>query len=262
MNVGKVHFFLLAIAALISVLPCVAAKADLSSAYFRLQLRKGETLTTVFSEAISIQGQGFKEIALRISGSASDTVLNPDPDNPAFRNTYRYDARAEGKGLYELRDEGETVCARGRCFTNAESSGLLFNPLLWGKPPHDLQPGTAWKINISQSWELGPPGTETVRVVSLDPVNHVVMLDRWGRGSGESDSEDLHMTDVTAGNQTAMAAIVPGPSHWSGQTVFRHGLILSDVILVERPVTLVSRLGKFRGMEREYTLLNVMPPSR
>lgn len=238
-----------------------AAKADPADSYFKLQLRKGETYSTVFSKAISIEGKGFKEIVSRISGSATDTVVNPNPDNPAFQSSYRYDGRPAGTGAYEVRNGGMIYCSRGKCATDAESSGLIFNPLLWGTPPHELKPGMTWKIKITQSWELGPPGTETVRVVSLDPVNHVVMLDRWGSGSGESDSEDAHAAHITVGNQTALATIVPGPSRWSGQTVFRHGFILSDVILIERPVTLVSKLGKFQGMEREYTLLNAMPPS-
>lgn len=261
MNIGNTRLVLLTMAVLGSVLPGVAAHADASSAYFRLQLQKGETYTTVFSKAISIKGDGFKEIVSRISGSASDTVVNPDPANPAFKNNYRYDGFTEGASQYDVRNGGTTYCGHGKCATDAESSGVMFNPLLWGTPPNDLKVGMTWKIKITQPWELGPPGTETVRVVSLDPVNHVVMLDRWGSGSGESDSEDAHTAHITVGNQTAVATLVPGPSHWSGQTVFRHGIILSDVILIERPVTLVSTLGKFQGMEREYTLLNAMPPS-
>lgn len=252
---------LLTIASLTFILPGVAARAEASSAYFRLQLQKGETYTNVFSKAVSIKGDGFEEIVSRISGSASDTVVNPNPDNPAFQNSYRYDGRPGGAGEYDVRDGGKTFCAQDKCATDADSSGLMFNPLLWGAPPSDLKPGMTWKIKITQPWELGPAGTETVHVVSLDPANHVVMLDRWGSGSGESDSEDAHTAHITVGDKTDVAKIVPGPSRWSGQTVFRHGIILSDVILIERPVTLVSKLGTFHGVEREYTLLNAMPSS-
>ncbi|HEX5207622.1 MAG TPA: hypothetical protein VFW10_07470 [Steroidobacteraceae bacterium] len=40
----------------------------------------------------------------------------------------------------------------------------------------------------------------------------------------------------------------------------RRGIILSDVLLLERPVTLVSKLGTFHATERAFTLLNAMPP--
>jgi hypothetical protein len=258
----KTTWFLAVAVALASVSFAGVAQADSAAAYFRLQLRKGETYANVFSKAISIKGEGFKEIVSRISGSGTDTVVNPDPEAPVFNSSYRYDVFAEGstKGV-EVRDGGTTYCAQSRCVVDAESSGLSFNPLLWGTPPAELKPGQTWQIKISQPWELGPPGTETVRVVSLDPLNHVVMLDRWGSGSGESDSEDAHTAHITVGDKTDVAKIVPGPSHWSGQTVFRHGIILSDVILIERPVTLISKLGTFHGMEREYTLLNAMPPA-
>jgi hypothetical protein len=242
-----------------SAWPLAAAHAGSSASYFRLQLKKGETYTDVFSKTVSIRGKGFKEIVSRISGSGSYTVLDTNPDDPVFYSPYRYDGYAEGAAKVEIRGGGTTVCSQGKCTVDAESSGLAFNPLLWGMPPQDLKPGMTWQIKITRPWELGPPGTETVRVVSLDPVNHVVMLDRQGSGSGESDSEDAHAAHITVGGTTDVAKIVPGPSHWSGQTVFQHGIILSDVILIERPVTLVSKLGTFHGMEREYTLLNAMP---
>src|SRR5271167_740339 len=55
----------------------------------------------------------------------------------------------------------------------------------------------------------------------------------------------------------------PSPSNgkekakWSGYTTFRGGVILSDVLLVERPVTTTSKeLGSSSGIERQYILLN------
>ena len=253
--------FLFLVLGLVFALPCAAAQADPADAYFTLRLTKGETYANIFSKAISIKGRGFKEIVSRISGTGMDTVVDPNPHAPVFDGTYRYDGYPAGTGRMEIRNHGETYCSKKKCVVDAESSGLSFNPLLWGMPPPRLKPGTTWQIKIGQPWELGPPGSETVRVVSLDPVNHIVTLDRWGSGSGESDSEDAHMVHITVGNKTDVAKVLPGPSHWSGQTVFQHGIILSDVILMERPVTLISRLGTFHGMEREYTLLNAMPHS-
>lgn len=60
--------------------------------------------------------------------------------------------------------------------------------------------------------------------------------------------------------QTAHTRIDPGPSPWSGQTILRDGIVLSDEILLERPVTISGELGTFSGDERVYTLLTSAPP--
>lgn len=237
----------------------MAAGSEPPSGYFRMQLTRGEIYEDVFSRTFSIEGQGFQEIVRRESGSAAYTVVDTDPDRPVFQITYRYDGSAPGAGRAQIRDCGRLQCFNGKCQVNAETSGLVFDPVLWGDPPSRPAPGTTWRLRVTQPWELGPPGNETVRVVSVDPANAVIMLDREGHGSGQSDSEDLHTVAMTVGKATVDAKIVPGASHWSGQTVFRHGIILSDVLLLERPVTLVTKLGTFKGMERAYTLLNAMP---
>ena len=244
-----------------AALPDQPLAADTSAAYFRLGMTRGEAFANVFSKTISIKGQGFKEFASRISGSADYTVSDPNPDRPVFDMSYRYDAFTDGASKVEIRDDGKSVCFDGKCQVDAESSGLAFNPLLWGELPATLKPNMSWQVSIKQPWEMGPPGTENVRVVSLDPANHMAILARQGSGSGESDSEDAHSVHITVGDKTEVATVIPGPSHWTGQTIFQHGIILSDVMLVERPVTLVSKLGTFQGIEREYTLLNSMPPS-
>lgn len=233
--------------------------ADPSTAYFGLHLQRGETITDIFSKTISIKGDGFEEVALRISGSASYSTLNPNPAAPVFREQYRYDGRSGGNETITIRGNGESYCSDGKCSVDRDSSGVAFNPLLWGAPPQNLKPGATWQVTVGQPWELGPPGTETVSVASLDPVNHVVILDRSGTGTGESNEEDAHSTHISAGGESLLVQIVPGRSHWHGQTVFQNGIILSDVILIERPVTLISKQRTFHGVEREYTLLNALP---
>lgn len=237
----------------------IAADSPPPAGYFRMQLTPGATYGDVFSRTFSIKGQGFQEIVKRQSGSAAYTVVDTNPDRPVFQLTYRYDGTAPGSGRVQIRDRGRTVCFDDKCQVDAETSGLAFDPVLWGEPPPNLMPGTSWRLRITQPWELGPPGNETIRVVSVDPANAAVMLDREGHGSGLSDSEDLHNVAMTVGKATVDAKIVAGASHWSGQTVFRHGIILSDVLLLERPVTLVTKIGSFKGIERAYTLLNAMP---
>lgn len=239
-----------------------ARSAEVAPGYFRLHLTKGTTYRNVFSRAFSIRGAGFDEIVHRESGAATYTVIDTDPDQPVFQSTYRYDGSDPGAGRLQIRDGGRTHCAHGQCQVDAETSGLSFDPVLWGMPPPDPKPGMTWHVRITQPWELGPAGSETVTVASTDAENQVIMLDREGSGSGESDSEDLHTVTLTVGGKTADATIVPGASHWSGQTVFRRGIILSDVLLLERPVTLVSKLGTFHATERAFTLLNAMPSGR
>jgi hypothetical protein len=257
MKVGVVAIGLCAV----SASTAFASGTQGSSVYFSLQLTKGATYRNVFSRTISIKGTGFKEIVQRVGGSSTYTVVDTDADQPSFQLSYRFDGMSEGAARVQMRDHGRVVCFDGKCLVDAETSGLTFDPLLWGMPPPDPKPGMTWRIRITQPWELGPPGSETVRVVSVDPANELIMLDREGSGHGQSDPEDLHTVTMTVGKKTAEARIVPGESHWSGQTVFRRGIILSDAFLLERPVTLVSKLGTFRGMERAYALLDAMPSS-
>jgi len=50
---------------------------------------------------------------------------------------------------------------------------------------------------------------------------------------------------------------------WTGYTTFREGVVVSDELLVQRPVTFVSNeLSRMAGSEREYILLNAMPAPR
>lgn len=244
---------------LLALVAAPPTHADPSGAYFGLHLQRGETITDIFSKTISIKGNGFQEVALRISGSATYSTLDPSPSAPVFREQYRYDGRGGGDETITLRDDGQSYCTDGKCSVDSDSSGVAFNPLLWGAPPQSVKSGTSWQVTVRQPWELGPPGRETVRVASLDPVNHVVMLDRTGTGTGESNEEDAHSTHISVGGKSVQVQIVPGRSHWRGRTVFQSGIILSDVILIERPVTLISKQGTFHGVEREYTLLNALP---
>jgi hypothetical protein len=61
--------------------------------------------------------------------------------------------------------------------------------------------------------------------------------------------------------KTYTVDVATGKAKWSGYTTFRRGVILSDVLLVERTVTVTSKeMGQSSGTERQYILLNAMPP--
>lgn len=242
------------------------AHAESASAYLIPDLRVGEHLSDVFSKAVSIQGAGFAEYVHRISGSADYTVTGSTPTAIVFDEADRYDGHPSGETAHdvEILRDGITDCHLGKCAVNDETSGLVFNPLLWGKAPDVLRPGTSWTVRIGKPWEIGPAGTEQVRVIRVDPLNDVVTLARTGTGSGPSSDDQYYRQNgkpvqiTTAAGKTIEVAVNPGETHWSGYTTVCKGIIVSDEIMVWRHVTLVSRGGdKFEGEQRSYTLLNL-----
>lgn len=250
------------IAALSTVLAALAvgtsARADTPDTYFKLQLQTGQVLATLFSKAVEIEGTGFDDYASRYSGSAAYKVLDTNPDSPVYDEIYPALGKLQGEGTVNVRDGGDSHCVDGKCAVDRETSGLSFIPLLWGKPPADIKAGQTWKLAVTDPWEIGPPGSETVRVVSLDPANGTVTLERHGDGSGMSE-DDQRKVNITVNGSKVEATVQPGPSHWSGRTVIRQGIIQSDEILIQRTVTLVTKTGSYQGVERVYTLLNAMP---
>lgn len=143
--------------------------------------------------------------------------------------------------------------------TATDASGLLYNAGVWGSPPSSLRKGTSWDVVIAEPWELGPAGKETVTVLALDPAEHTVTLRREGSGDGffDNDAKQVHLTKD---GKNYTADVSPGRAQWRGYTTFREGIVISDELLVERPVTLTSKeLGSMAGTERQYILLNAMP---
>lgn len=244
------------------IVTATPARADSSAQYLRPALKTGERITDVFSKTVSIKGQGFDEYVGRIAGSGNATITRIIPKAISFSQTYRYDGYASGAGNSEILSDQMTICFQGKCRIDDETSGVLFNPLLWGPVPDEIHVGTSWKVTISKPWEIGPSGTEQVRVLRLDPLNHVITLLREGMGSGTS-SDDLARQQsgkplsITVAGKKIDVSLIPGASRWSGTTTVCRGVILSDEIMVERQVTLVSKTGrKFVGEQRSYTLLN------
>lgn len=239
----------------------VHAASNSSRTFLRPHLQVGEHLSHVFSRAISIKGAGFKEVVARVSGTSHATVASIGPDGIAMRGGYRYDGRPSGRGKQKLLPDGVTACWNGQCAIDHETSGATFNRTLWGRAPEHLHVGSAWAATIHEPWELGPPGSETVRVVRLNPPDHEVTLFREGRGSGRSlhDRRIKQITITTDDGATLKVTVVPGETHWSGRTIVRDGIIVADTIMVNRHVMLVSASGrKFAGEERAYTLENLL----
>jgi hypothetical protein len=231
-------------------------KADL---YLTPKLRIGETLSNIFSRTISYKPESADEAVWRASGTAIYTVVDNSPANLSLDGQFRYDGRPQSTGKTVIKDSGKTLCYKDKCGLNTDASGLLYNPFLWGNPNGALKTGATWNVSLTEPWELGPPGQETVTVMSVDPVNHSVTLKREGSGEGffADDAKQIH---VNKEGKPYLVDVVPGKSHWTGYTTFREGVVISDELLVDRSVTLVSKeLGSIPTAQREYILLNAMP---
>jgi hypothetical protein len=249
--------------ALLYVSIIVAASAqgagpDSGGGYFTLQLQKGQIYATVFSKALEVRGEGFDDYTGRYSGTAAYKVLDPNPDRPVFDLESPAFDKANYHAVLTLQDQGRQDCVENKCEVDRETSGLTFNPLLWGMPTGELKVGQTWEVQVTEPWEIGPAGSETVRVVSVDPTTGIVTLHREGSGSGASQDDARKLPIVVKGKKLD-ATVTAGPSHWSGLTTIQHGIILNDEILIRRSVTLQTQAGQFTGEETEYTLLNQMP---
>lgn len=249
-------------ATLLLTLALTDARADPpvpASAYLVPAFQAGDRIDQVFSRTFAIRAPGFEDIVGRTSGTATYRAVESATDRPRLRLDYRYDGRSEGGGMLELRDAGATACLDGACAPQWDASGLIYNPRLWGAPPAALRVGRHWTVDIDSPWELGTPGRQTVTVVALDPLAHRVTLKREGEGDGAYLGDRLQVM-LKRGDKNYAVKVQPGRSHWYGYTTFRHGVVTSDELMVERPVTLSSKeLGRVEAREREYILLNEMP---
>lgn len=234
-----------------------ASKA--ADAYLEPNLHIGQHLGNVFSRALSYKADGIDELAFRASGTGAYIVTASSRADIVFDSSFRYDGRPESRGKTEIKDSGRTVCWNDKCSPETDASGPLYNPLIWGEPDGKLRAGMSWSVSIAQPWELGPAGHETVTVVDLDRSTHSVTLKREGQGDGYFD-HDVKQLHVTKAGKTYLVDVSPGHAHWVGYTRFREGVVISDELLVERPVTLKSaELGEIPAQQREYILLNASP---
>ena len=231
-----------------------------SKKFFTLKVNIGDKLGNVFTRTISYQGDGFTELVSRVGGTGVYTVVDANPIKPVFDGVFRYDGRPESKGRVEITDTGKTSSYNGNRSANTDGSGVMFNPLIWGSPPDKIKKGDTWTVNIPIAWELGGAGAQTVTVISIDESNNTVMLKREGNSEGFYDN-DIKQVTINKDGKTVSVAITPGTSHWVGYTTFKNGLVISDELLVSRPVTLTAENLKLNAFEREYILLNAMPVS-
>lgn len=227
--------------------------------YLVPKLQVGQILGNLFSRTISYAPEGADEAVWRASGTAIYTVVDNSAANLVLDGHFRYDGRPQSTGKTEIKEDGKTLCYKGKCALNTDASGPLYNPFLWGNAKGIIRESTNWEVSIPESWELGPSGKETVTVLLVDPKNHSVTLKREGRGEGffADEAKQIH---ITQDGKSYLVDVVPGKAHWIGHTTFREGVVMNDELLVNRQVTLNSKeLGNIQASQREYILLNAMP---
>ena len=236
------------------------ASSPSSANLFTPPLVVGEHFSNIYSIAKSTKADGFDEKVSRNSGSSDYTLKQISAEHAlTFDESDAYDGAPIGRGESVLRDQGSNVCWNGECRTYTDASGLLYNRLLWGTPPTNLKPGTIWQVNIGQPWELGPPGIQTVTVVSVNHRDGTVTLKREGASEGLAANEPAQVTLIRKG-QPVTLEVMPGRTQWTGYTTFQHGIIRSDELLVVRADVLHSNeIGSVNATRRMYILLNAAP---
>jgi len=255
----------LALALLIAVLlgrasDAASKKSIDASRCLDTKLQVSEEIGNVFSRTIAFQVSGFDPLVRRVSGSGIYKVVKVSEGEIVTTSTFLYDGTPASTGETTIKDGGRTICWRGECSMATDASGVSINPLLWGTPSGKLYVGQTWNVTISVPWELGPPGKQRVRVVSVDPLNDAITLERTGEGEGNSVNE-IKKLSLVKDKKTYPVEVSSGKAKWSGYTTFRHGVILSDSLLMERSVIVSSKeLGQSSGTERQYILLNRTAP--
>jgi hypothetical protein len=242
------------------------APTTTTDGYLKPHVRVGEQITDVYSKSVSWSGDGLRGHVARYSGTSTYTITAVRPDAIVFDELDRSDGQPPSPAVHGAKvfADGNTWCYQGKCRINGQTSGVFFIPLLWGVAPDSLHAGSAWRVEIDEPWEIGPKGTEQVRVVDMDAAHGAITLVRRGSGTGPSSDELRWMhasapvrITTTDGNRVAVA-LRPGNSTWSGRTTIRRGVIVSDEIMVTQQVAFVAKDGKTWNAElRAYTLLNL-----
>jgi hypothetical protein len=220
-----------AAAAALLTLPPRAASATTTSPYFQVTLRPGDAIENVFERTF------YRTTAKRVSGYATYVITAVHGNRYNFTSSWAYYGRASGanhQSSAEIAPDGLYYGQKRVLAT--DSSGAFFNMWLWGTPPASLTAGTTWTYRIPQAWELGPAGAQTARVLSVDPINARIVLERTGSGFGAPLDETLPKID---GVQPTW-----GKTTWKGITIVRRGLIESDEVAVHHEIILPKSAGK------------------
>jgi hypothetical protein len=249
-------------ATMLAVAPgALYAGIDISSSpALTAHLTVGQRLGFVFSRTKSLTIPGEHESAGRISGTSQYEVTDISADEVTLKTAYRLDGDKTYTNPTRLSLDGGSYCSGDNCQSNTDGSSILYNRMMLGRPPAKLVVGTSWKATVALPWELGPKGTQTVTVVAVVDGGRQVMLRRDGYGDGESidgkDSVKLHID-----GKEMPAEVTHLRTTWSGYSVYRDGILVSDELVTKSIVSIsAADLKPIQGTARQYVLMNAAPP--
>jgi hypothetical protein len=249
--------FLLLVGAIYASGPAQSSQRKDRDNYLKPHVKAGEVLSDITYRVISLQTPGYDDSVYQIPATGTFTFAEDSvPNAISWRISARYDAKMSIKDeAGEFRDAGKTECFKGQCSLTTDASGPFFNPTFWGDPKGPLKPGMSWTVNLQQPWELGPPGQQTITVISLDPADGIVILKREGSGVGSFEGKNDVAMLKRDGKQYRVT-VKYGDAHWVGQAVFQHGVAISDELLCNMSVELSSpEVGTLKAQERQYMSL-------
>jgi len=252
---SKLGFTAVVLSGLLSVATCCASsKKAAATILLESKPLPGQTLSFLTYRVISIYGPGIEDSVISIPATGTYTF---EPSTSADSIRWKADVRMDGKRVLrdldgEYRDKGTSLCYSGKCNFNSNASGPFYNPTFWGSPKGELKPGQTWNVTLAKPWELGPAGSQTVTVLSVDKVNGIVVLKREGEEVGSYEGSRDTATVKKDGKAYTVKATF-GKAHWIGQAVIQRGVIVSDELLCTTAVVLSSPdFGTLQAQERQY----------
>jgi hypothetical protein len=225
--------------------------------YLKPHLEAGQVLSDITYRVIATHGPGMEDSVWQAPATGTYTIVSSDsPDVISWNVSVRMDGKMVIQNAAgDYRDDGKTMCFKGKCSFTTDASGPFFNPTFWGSPKGDLKPGMSWTVELTQPWELGPPGKQTVTVLSVDKFNGMLVLKREGQGVGSYEGKHDVALIKRDGKQYRVA-VKHGNAHWVGQAIFQHGVVVSDELLCNTDVELSSpEVGTIQAHERQYMSL-------
>ena len=240
----------------IAVASSPTRKTD-QSVFLEPHMQAGQTLSDITYRVIALHGVGFDDRIAQMPATGTFTFQKSDDPSKV---KWTFSTRIDGKSVIdnakgEYRDDGKVMCFKDECNTMTDASSPFYNPTFWGHPDGPLRPGKSWIVSLEHPWELGPAGEQTITVVSVDPLNGIIVLKREGQGVGAYEGKH-ESTTVKKDGKAIQVSTRYGLAHWAGQAIFQRGVTLSDELLTVTPVEVTStELGTIHAEERQYMSL-------